>query len=137
MKARLQEGDPGIVIDLLGMHGLDETELVGDFCGVGQEFADPGAALAMARELVNGLGEGEARLRRGHRGEALALAHAGREFLAVALGERGLVVEGLHLRRPAEHEEIDDALGLGGKVGVGEESFGGGGGEEVTAREHG
>ena len=40
----------------------------------------------------------------------------GGQFGAVQLLQRGLVVEQVDVRRPAGHEQIDDALGLGGKV---------------------
>ena len=40
----------GIVIDLFGVDGFDERELVGDLRGVRQQFAHPRARLAVLLE---------------------------------------------------------------------------------------
>ena len=72
------------------VQALDEAEFIHDLCDIGEELADPGAALAMlaerpwAPQQVAGLGELHARL---GLGERLAM---------VALQER-LVVEGVDL----------------------------------------
>ena len=47
----------------------------------------------------------------GQRAEQLGLLE--RQRLARVLGELGLVVEQIHVRRAAGHEQEDDALGLG------------------------
>ena len=56
--AGLEEGDGRVVVDRLGVHRLDEAQIVGHAGGVRQQFADPGAALAVP---------GEAKLARGDR----------------------------------------------------------------------
>ena len=38
------------MVDRLGVHRMDEAEVVGDLCRVRQQLADPGAALAMTGE---------------------------------------------------------------------------------------
>ena len=43
----------------------------------------------------------------------LAVDDRGREGFAFQLGQLGLVVEELELRRCAGHEEVDDRLGFG------------------------
>ncbi len=45
-----QERHGGGMINLLGAHGLDEAEVIGDGADVGQPFADGGAALSPALE---------------------------------------------------------------------------------------
>jgi hypothetical protein len=41
----LRHGDGGVVVDFLGVDGLDEGEAVGNGGGVGEQFADPRARL--------------------------------------------------------------------------------------------
>ena len=41
----------GIVVDGLGMHRLDQRNVVDDFRGVRQKFADPCAGLSMLANL--------------------------------------------------------------------------------------
>ena len=49
----LKERDRRVVVDRLGVHRLDEAEIVGDRRRVRQQLADPGAALAVLRETCN------------------------------------------------------------------------------------
>ena len=49
--AGLEEGDGRVVVDRLGVHRLDEAEVVGDLRGVRQQLADPRARLAVLGEL--------------------------------------------------------------------------------------
>ena len=112
LRAGLEEGDRGVVVDRLGEHRADDAELVDDLGGVRQEIADPGAVRPVLAEPELRTGERQRRLIAGHAGQPLALPHRVRQLLAVALVEHWLVVERLHLRRPAGHEEIDDALRL-------------------------
>ena len=53
--------------------------------------------------------------RRRHQGAGLA-AGLEADALAVPLRQLRLGVEGIDLRRPAVHEQVDDALGLGREV---------------------
>ena len=76
----------------------------------------------MLRELERRAGEGRRRLVARHAGEPLAHADAGREVLAVHLDEQRLVVEQVELRRPAGHEQIDDALRLRRVMEFGEDA---------------
>src|SRR5207302_5895251 len=67
-------------------------------------------------ELEQRRRDGEARLRRGHAGEALAGADRIGQLGPGELLQARLVVEQIHLRRRAGLEEIDDALGGRRKV---------------------
>ena len=58
---------------------------------------------------------GKRALARGHGGEALALADRVGQILVVQLLHLRLVVVQIHLRRAADHVQVDDVLGLGGK----------------------
>jgi len=57
--ARLEEGDRGVVVDGLGVHGSNDAEVVDDFGSVGQELADPGTGFPVLRERILGTGERE------------------------------------------------------------------------------
>ena len=112
----LEERDRRVVIDRLGVHRLDEAELVGDLRRVRQQLADPGAGLAVLRELEHRRRDRETGLRRGHAGEPLAHADRVGQLGAAQLRQLRLVVEQIHLRRRAGLEQIDHALRLGREV---------------------
>ena len=60
LEAGLDERDRRVVIDRLGVHRLDDGDVVDDLRGVREKLADPGAGLAV-------LGERELRFRHGQR----------------------------------------------------------------------
>src|SRR4051794_26922003 len=64
-------GDGGVVIDRLGVHGLDEAQVVDAAGRPRQQLADPGPAAPVAGEAEFRGSDGEARLPAGHGGEAL------------------------------------------------------------------
>ncbi len=80
-EAGLRHGDGGIVIDLFGVHRLDEGELVGNFGGVREQLANPRAGVAVLREFEFRWDHRERRLRGGHAGESLAAADRFRKVL--------------------------------------------------------
>ena len=72
--------------------------------------------LAVLRELEKRLHHRERALAGGHAGEPLAHADRCGQFLVVQLLQRGLVIEQIHLRGPAGHEQVNHPLGLGREV---------------------
>ena len=98
---------------------LDEGDVVDDLGGVRQQFADPGAGLAVLLENLNmDAAHGKVALAGGHAGDALAHADGARAGRCPgSLGECGLVVEEIDLGGAAGLVEEDDALGLGREVG--------------------
>ena len=132
-EAAVEEHLGGGVIDLVGVEGFDDAEVVGDGGEVGQQFGHPGAALAVLFEFEGGALEGGFGA---DEGEAFAFEEFGGAGLAAAFDELGFVVEEIELRGGADHVEVDDVLGLGGEVGVaGEGDVGRGGGGEVAGEE--
>jgi hypothetical protein len=99
------------VIDGLGVQRFDEAQVIHDLRGVRQKFAHPRAAPAVPLELERRPGQRQRRLVGGHAGETLPHAHRPGQFLSVHLGKLRLVVEQIHLRRPAAHEQVNDPLG--------------------------
>ena len=103
------------MIDLLGVHRLDETNLVGDRANAGQEFAEPSATLAVLAELE---------LRRldrqfllgGHCRQPLAHAHRRRQLLAAPRLQARLVVEQIGVGGRAGLGEINHPLSFGRKL---------------------
>ena len=81
-----------------------------------QQFGNPHAALAMLGELVLRRRDGKARLTRGHRRQTLAHADRFGQVLVVPLVHHRLVVEQVHLRRPADHVQVDDVLRFAGEM---------------------
>ena len=90
---------------------------------VRQQLGNPGAVLPVLGELEDGGRDREARLSRRHRGETLALANRVGQILVEPVVHRRLVVEGLHLRRRADHMQIDRAFGFRREVRQGGQSF--------------
>ena len=108
-----EERAGGVVVDGVGVDGADDGEVIDELGGPREEFADPGAVLAVLGEFENRRRDGEFRLAAGHRGDALAGADGVGELDVELGGEPRFVVEGVELRRPAVHVEVDDALGGG------------------------
>ena len=104
------------MVDGLGVDALDDGQLVGLGCGVGEQLAEPCPRLAVLGELVLGGRDGKPFLLGGHRGEPLAHAHCIGQVGVKNLVERGLVVEQVNLWGGARHEKIDHPLGLGREV---------------------
>lgn len=100
------------MIDGLGVHRFDETDVVSDAGDMGEEFGDFGAGLAVFFEFVFGSGNGEGFLARGHPGFSLVEVDEVSEFLAVVFLKFWFVVEEVLGGGSAGLEEIDHALGL-------------------------
>ena len=113
---RLNVGDRRVVVDCFGVERLDNGDVIDDGGDVRQELADPGAALAVLVELEHWRHAGERLLSGRHPGDALSHAYGTGQLLAVVFAQLGLVIEQVDVRRPAGHEQIDDALGLRGEV---------------------
>lgn len=97
----------------LGVHGVDEAEVIDMLGDVGKEAADPATGLAVLFEIPKGLEEfALAFLPKGLLSDADEV-----EGLAIAFDELGFVVEGIDMAGTAGHEEKDDALGLPWKDG--------------------
>jgi hypothetical protein len=122
------------VIELIGVNGADQADVVGDFGQVREGFGDFHAALAV-------LGEFELRAHHGgvraDEGEPLTASDGGRQGLAVHPGEFRLGVEKVEVAGGTGHEEVDDGFGFarivrlpglhwidGSGSGVGEGAFG-------------
>ena len=100
--ARVEERHGGLVRLLVGVHGVEHTELVRVLRDVGIEFADPVPALA----VLGGLPHAAHELGRAFRAKRLAGIR----------GQLWLVIKGVHMRDAALHEDHDDALGSGGEM---------------------
>ena len=103
------------VVDLIGVQGLHHADVVRHGAQVRQQLAQLQAALAMALKFEFGA-------RQLHlaadEGKALALSQLLGAVLAVHLLQQRLVVVQIQLRRRADHVQVNDVLGLGGKVGA-------------------
>ena len=113
------------MIDLLGVHALDEANVVGDLPGVRHEVADPGTAFAIllvgldGREKLSFVGGGR------HRAKPFAFHVTGRDGLSVAFFKFRFVVEKLEVGRSSVLEKKDNAFGFwrdpfdgGGQLGA-------------------
>ena len=92
----------------IGVHRLDDAQIVGVACEVAEDLADLEAALAVRLELERGAHQ-RARL-------ALGLEVAAGIRFAVVLREHRLVVEAIDVRRAAVEKQVDDVLRLGREV---------------------
>ncbi len=103
----------GGVVELIGLHRVDEAHLIGDLVEVGAGVGHPESTLAVlfesagaAHELGHAGGEGKG---------ATSQKGIGAGLIGVFL-ESGFVVEDVQVGRTAGHAEIDDALGFGGML---------------------
>ena len=104
--ARMHEVVGGRVLGVVGHHRSNEGHIIDAGGQVGKELADRGAGVAVALEAERRPQHHSADLENG----------GGRlhpDGLAAFLLQPGLGVEGVHLRRPAVHEEKDHRLGSG------------------------
>ena len=115
--AGLHVGDRRLVVDRLGVHAPDEAQVVDHPRRVGQHLRDPHAALAVLLELVLRGSDREPLLAARHGREPLAHPDRVGQVLVVPLVHHRLVVVEVHLRRPADHVQVDDVLRLGSEVG--------------------
>ncbi len=128
--AGVHEGVGGIVVDLLGPHGADDADVVGDAADVGEERADLLSGFAEFLEGMLGAEAGEALALQ--LGDLLAGGKGIGHGLAGHFGELGFVVEGFEVGGAARLIEEDDALGFGGMM---ERVDDAGGGEEAAVEE--
>jgi len=118
----------------VGMHRANHAKVVGMACGVGKEAADFESALAMLGELERRLHEmpDRAAIRADLR---IALIR-----LAVILFQSRFRIKGVHLARPAVHEEEHAILGFGREMRTLIRQRRGGGrftGEQIRKRQSG
>ena len=116
LRTCLDEGHGGVVIDGFRVDGFHDADVVGNACGMRQQFAEPSSVLAVLGKLEHGRDAGEILLSTRHARNALAVSDGCGQFLAVMVFQFGLVVEQINVRRPAGLKQVDHALGLGRKV---------------------
>ena len=112
--AGVEEELGGGVVELVGVHRLDEADVIDVPGEAGHAVGDPGAGLAVLLEGEDGAEELWGAF---DEGEGFAFEELGRAVFEVVFDELGLVVEKFLLGRGAGHVEVDDALGLGGNHG--------------------
>src|SRR5207237_2656373 len=101
LMARLNVGDGRVVVDRLGVHRLDDGDVVHDRAHVRQQLADPSATVTTRNKVKRGGHARKRLLKRRHAGHALAHAHGAGQFGAVVLAELRLVVEQVDVRGAA------------------------------------
>ncbi len=117
LESGLEKGDRRIVVDGIGLHAADHTDVIGDARRVRQQFTQPLAALPVPVEPEDGRRGRKLRLIGRHTRESLPLPNRIRQLLAAPRRQVRLVVEHVELRRCAVLKEIDDALSRGREMG--------------------
>ena len=112
--AGVEEELGGGVIELVGLHRVDEAHLIGDGVEVRAGVGHPEAAFAV---LLEGAGGAHQFGHAGGEGEGASGEEGVGAGLVVVFLKGGFVVEDVEVRRAAGHGEVDDALGFGGVVG--------------------
>ena len=108
--AAIHQHQRRFMIGHVGIHRSDDAEVVDVLLGrAGEQLAHLDAAPAVFAECKG----------RAQRGAGLALGAEirVRQGLAVVSRQERLGVEGVDLRRPAVHEQVDDLSGLAGELG--------------------
>ena len=102
------------VVELVGMHGLDEAEVIRDLVQVRDGIRHPDAVFTV---LLEGAWRPHELGRAAGEGEGFTLEEGVRAVLAVPFHQLGLVVKHVKVRRGAGEVEVNDTLCLGGVVG--------------------
>ena len=110
--ARLHIRDCRFVVDSLRMHAADEAHVVDHLGRVRQQLRDPHARLPVLGELEFARCNREPLLAGGHGGQALPLANRVGQVLIVPLIHLRLIVVQVHLRRTADHVQVNHMLGF-------------------------
>jgi hypothetical protein len=108
--AAVHQQNRGLMVRHVGSHGADHGDVVDALADVGKDFTnlDPAAPIALELEWRP---ESRAGAPFGLQVKVLG------EFLAVILVEGRLGIKGIDMRRSTAHEQVNHALGLGGKLG--------------------
>ncbi len=116
----MEEELGGGVVELVGVHGADDAEVIGDGGEVGEHFGDFGLVFSVFVEVVEWAEEFGGAFDEGE-------GFAGEEFFGavfeVVFFEFGFVVEEFVLRWRPGHVEVDDSFGFWGQLGC---AWGGG-----------
>ena len=99
------------MINRFGVHGLDQTDLVGNATGVRQQVADRDATLSARLNRLNGCVNQKLFLARRHSRHTLCSAHTVRQWRAVKLLKNGLMIKQIDVRRSARLKQINHTFG--------------------------
>ena len=105
------------MVDGLGVHRLNDGDVVGHAANVRQSLVHPCAVLAHALEFKHRSDTGERFLAAGHGGQPLAVADGFREFFAMEIAHCRFVIEHVDMAWAARVKQHNDTLGFRGKVG--------------------
>ena len=109
LMAGAEEGDRRVMIDRLRKHRTDDGDFIHDAADVRQQLAQLNAAFSIGFEWIGRADTQKRLLAGGHARDALAHAHAWREFFASHLGELRLRIEQVNVRRPSARSEARSA----------------------------
>src|SRR6266481_6080835 len=98
LRAGLEKGDRGIVVNGFGEHGADHADLISHARRMREQIAKPGACLAVLFEWENRTGQWNGSLLRGHAGQTLTAADMLGKLFAIQFVEQWFVIEQIHLR---------------------------------------
>ena len=104
------------MIDGVSVRRFDDGKVVHHARGVGQQVAHPRSGLSMLPKRPVRGSNGKMRLAGRHARQLLVAANGIRHVLVELGGQVRLVIEKIHLRRAARHEEIDRAFRFRRKV---------------------
>ena len=97
------------MVDVLGIHRLDEAQIVGDTTDMGEPFTNSCSALPAALELCTRPHHDLLLIGR-HGRQPLAVSNGVRQQCSLQLCETRLPVEQLNLRRPARLRQVNHPL---------------------------
>ncbi len=101
------------MVELVGLHRLDQAQLVDQFFGVRHPVGNPGAVLAgLVKRKLRPQHLGNA----ADEGKTFALQEGFRAVMAIETAKGRLVVEQFQLAGGTAHVQVDHPLDLGGKL---------------------
>ncbi len=93
LRAGLEKGDRGIVVNGFGEHGTDYANLISHARRMWEQITEPGACLTVLFEWENRTGQWNGGLLRGHAGQALTSADMFGKLFTIQFVEQRFIIE--------------------------------------------
>src|SRR5690606_9030009 len=113
---RLKKGNGRVMVNLLGMHGLDKTKFIYQLCCIRHELTHPCTGFSVLSKVKNRRSHGKTALISTHAGEPLPSSYRIRQFLSMHIGQLRLVIEQIQLRWTATLKEVNHSFRFRSKM---------------------
>ena len=114
----VDRSDGGVMVDRFGVHRFDQTDIIGNGGGVGNNFTEPSAILSMLGKFKHWSYAGEGGLLGSHPGDTLAITDTVGQFLAVVFPQLWMIIKHIDVGGTSGHKHVNHTLRGRFKVGT-------------------